>query len=179
MKRSFLFFPLLALLFFLPSRGQAQSLQLTIRSLTGAVISGQPGDLRILMGTVDAFGISPNRMGEVHYDPSRRGAFYDVSVEIITQANGGNFSNGQLSVLRTRPFRGNDIPADGLYDADFGVRFGEGADIHLLSDTQPYIIRNDLSDRQTSTQRKIGVFVSEKLPPGRYEGGVLYTFGIP
>jgi hypothetical protein len=68
---------------------------------------------------------------------------------------------------------------DALYDADYGVRFGEGADIHQINNVQPYIIRRDLGPQQTNTRRKIGVLVSEKLVPGRYEGRIIYTFIAP
>lgn len=166
-------------LYFCTGDAQAQELQLTIRALTGAVISGQPGSLQLLMGEVDGLGVSPNRMGEVVYDSTRRGAFYDIQLEIITEATGGNFSNGTLTVTRSRAARPNDIPTDALYDADFTVRFGAGADIHVINDAVPYIIRSNLTPQSTSTRRKLGVFVSENLPPSRYEAEVFYTFTVP
>ncbi|MFO1463934.1 MAG: hypothetical protein U1F66_09140 [bacterium] len=154
---------------------QAQTLRLSIRSLGGTLISGD----RVLMNEVDGLGVSRNPMGDVYYDAARRGAYYDFGVEVITEAEGGAISRGVLSVTRSRAFRPTDIPQDALYDADYGIRFGPGAEIHLLNDVQPYIIRSDLGAARTSTSRKIGVFVSERLPPGRYEGSVIYSFSVP
>ncbi|MBL7684786.1 MAG: hypothetical protein JNK65_01995 [Deltaproteobacteria bacterium] len=164
--------------FFFPLSLHAQSLSLTIQSGAGTILSGSPGNLRINLGLVDALGISPNPMGEARYDPSRRGAFYDVALDLITESNTGN-GNLELSVLRSHVVKSTDFPRNALYDADYAVRFGEGSEIHEISDTTPYIIRSDLPSNKTLTRRKIGVFISEKLPPGQYEGSLIYTLTSP
>lgn len=157
----------------------AQTAVLSINGLGGTILTGSENNPKIFLRKVDALGISPNPMGEVAYDESRRGAFYSIALEITTSGSDPNLQGGQLSVTRSVTNQANSIPADALYDADFGAQFGAATDIHLISYSRPYIIRSNLNSTTTKTQRKIGVFISEDLSPGRYEADVIYTLIFP
>ncbi len=151
---------------------------LSIRGIGTSFIQSSQGEGRIVLNQVDALGISPNPLGDVYYDEEKGGTFYSIGVEIVTEVNGASTVSGRLQVMRSPGLSGNQLPVDALYDSDYNVKFGPGADIHPLRELQPFVIRSDLSSVQTETQRKIGVFISKDLAPGRYEATVIYSLSI-
>lgn len=151
---------------------------LTIRGLGGTLITGSQGRSTIFLNEVDGLGDSPNSMGDVMYDKNKQGAYYTVGLELVSSIQGVSQQPIALTAIRNPGLSGNELPADALYDADFNVKFEEGADIHLLSETRPFIIRSNLKNGEIVTQRKLGVFISENLAPGRYQASVIYSLLI-
>ncbi|MCP5468029.1 MAG: hypothetical protein H7A32_02030 [Deltaproteobacteria bacterium] len=151
---------------------------ITIQGLGTNFLKHNQSENRILLNQVDALGVSPNPSGDVYYDESRGGAFYSIGVELITEVKGESTSLGRLQVIRSPGLAGNQLPEDALYDSDYNVKFGPGADIHLLRELQPFVISSDIRAAQTTIQRKVGVFISKDLAPGRYEATLTYVFSV-
>lgn len=151
---------------------------LSIQGIGYSLIPTGKSESQILISQADGLGISPNPGGDVRYDAERGGAYYSLGIEITSTVQGSSAVNGRLSVQRSPALSGNELPLDAVYDSDFSVNFTPGANINLLTENQPFIIRSDLPAVSTVTQRRIGLFIGNDLAPGRYQATVVYSFFV-